>query len=76
MERRCGREDEPLSQTALTALQTQILRPRATRYVVRRSPPFVGLIYIPPMSDGYGRICPPECIACVVATIHAAFAQP
>ena len=42
MEQRCGQGDDPLSEGALTELQSQILGPRATRYGVRRSPVFVG----------------------------------
>jgi Fic/DOC family len=42
MEQRCGRDDDPLGEDALAALQTQILGPRATRYGLRRSPVFVG----------------------------------
>lgn len=42
MEQRCGRHDDPLSEHALSELQSQILGPRATRYGVRRSPVFVG----------------------------------
>jgi len=42
MERWCGRLDDPLSETALSQLQAQILGPRATRYGMRRSPVFIG----------------------------------
>jgi hypothetical protein len=42
MEQRCGQYDEPLSERALTELQSEILGPRATRYGIRRSPIFVG----------------------------------
>lgn len=42
MEQRCGHYDQPLSESALTDLQTHILGPRATRYGLRRSPVFVG----------------------------------
>jgi hypothetical protein len=42
MEQRCGQYEQPLSNSALTDLQTQILGPRATRYGLRRSPVFVG----------------------------------
>ena len=50
MEQRCGRDAEPLSQDALTELQTQILGPRAIRYGVRRSPVFVGEV------DGFTEV--------------------
>ncbi|MEB0089990.1 MULTISPECIES: Fic family protein [unclassified Pseudomonas] len=42
MEQRCGQYEQPLSDSALTDLQAQILGPRATRYGLRRSPVFVG----------------------------------
>lgn len=42
MEQRCGQSDDPLSDSALAELQSQILGPRATRYGLRRSPVFVG----------------------------------
>ncbi|MHB8254554.1 MAG: Fic family protein [Acidiferrobacter sp.] len=42
MEQRCGYGNEPLSETALDELQSQILGPRAIRYGMRRSPVFVG----------------------------------
>ena len=42
MEQRCGQGEDPLSEEALVALQSQILGPRATRYGLRRSPLFVG----------------------------------
>ncbi|MEO6076796.1 MAG: Fic family protein [Dokdonella sp.] len=42
MERRCGRVADPLSNDDLTALQAEILGPRALRYGIRRSPVFVG----------------------------------
>ena len=50
MEQRCGQYEEPLSDTALVALQSQILGARATRYGVRRSPVFVGEV------DGFTEV--------------------
>lgn len=50
MERWCGQYEDPLSEASLTALQTEILGPRATRYGVRRSPVFVGEV------DGFQEV--------------------
>ena len=50
MEQRCGHYDEPLSESTLRELQSQILGPRATRYGVRRSPVFVGEV------DGFREV--------------------
>ena len=50
MEQRCGQGDDPLSEGALGELQSQILGLRATRYGVRRSPVFVGVV------DGFTEV--------------------
>ena len=64
MEERCGQGEDPLSEGALGELQSQILGPRATRYGVRRSPVFVGVVdgftevihYIAPHWDESGAL--------------------
>lgn len=50
MERWCGRHEDPLSESALVALQAEILGARATRYGLRRSPVFVGEV------DGFTEV--------------------